>query len=119
MFVNVKLIITKNKKMKEFLAQFGIDLGFLLSGTFGGLLLVSKSNKKTLRDNLLAIVGGAASANYMTPLLIEWFKISQNTQFACAFLLGFTGLKGVEYCMDRFFNKELKQETDGNDMVQG
>lgn len=104
--------------MKEFLAQFGIDLGFLLSGTFGGLLLVSKSNKKTLRDNLFAIVGGAASANYITPLAVEWFKISTNTQFAVAFLLGFAGLKGVEYFTDKFFNKETKKE-DGNDMVQG
>lgn len=109
------LLAATPQTMKEFLAEYGIDIGLLLSGTFGGLLFASKSNKKTFREQITGIVGGAATANYLTPLAVDWFKINNSTQFAIAFMLGYAGLKGVEFFTDKFFNKDIKKEEDGGD----
>jgi hypothetical protein len=51
-----------------------------------------------------SLVGGAASANYITPVIISISKL-ENVHFhhSIAFLLGFLGLKGVEF----FSNKLL------------
>jgi hypothetical protein len=45
-----------------------------------------------------SLVGGAASANYITPVIVSLTKLeNMHFQYSIAFLLGFLGLKGVEY----------------------
>ena len=45
------------------------------------------------------------SANYLTPVLIEWFNLEGSSQYGTAFIVGFGGLKLVEALYDKFFNK--------------
>ena len=53
--------------------------------------------------------GGVASANYLTPVVSDWFGIDKiNHQFSVAFILGFMGLKGVERMAHKFFNQKSK-----------
>jgi hypothetical protein len=86
------------------LKAYGIDIGLLISGLFGAILLTSKGSAMNLGRTFSALVGGAASANYITPVIIKVTKLDdEHFNYSIAFLLGFLGLKGVEY----FSNKVL------------
>lgn len=80
------------------LSRYGIDIGLLISGLFGAILLTSKGSAMNLGRTFSSLVGGAASANYITPVIISITKLENlHFQYSIAFLLGFLGLKGVEY----------------------
>lgn len=80
------------------LNEYGIDVGLLISGLFGAILLTSKDSAKNYGKTISSLVGGAASANYIAPVVITFTKLSDNHyQYGIAFLLGFLGLKGIEY----------------------
>lgn len=86
------------------LIEYGIDVGLLISGLFGAILLTSKDSAKNYGKTLSSLIGGAASANYIAPVVISFTKLNDNHyQYGIAFILGFLGLKGIEY----FSNKLL------------
>jgi len=94
----------------EYLKTIGIDVGLLISGLFGAILLLSKNAAEDLRTTVLSLIGGAASANYMTPIILDMFKINTpNANYGIAFLLGFLGLKGVELVTEKLFGKQEKE----------
>jgi len=80
------------------LKQYGIDVGLLISGLFGAILLTSKSGALNLTRTISSLLAGAASANYITPVIISVTKLDEtHYHYSIAFLLGFLGLKGVEF----------------------
>lgn len=80
------------------LAEYGIDVGLLISGLFGAILLTSKDSAQNYGKTISSLVGGAASANYIAPVVITFTKLDDHHyQYCAAFLLGFLGLKGIEY----------------------
>lgn len=91
-------------EIKQFLKDCGIDVGLLISGLFGAILLLSKEKTpKSWTQTLFGLIGGAASANYLTPMIIKTMNLQQiDFQFGIAFLLGFLGLKGIEFICDIF-----------------
>ena len=89
------------------LKQYGLDIGLLISGLFGSILLTSKNSAKNLGKTISSLIGGAASANYITPIVISVTKLDEtHYHYGIAFLLGFLGLKGIEY----FSNKILPDD---------
>lgn len=80
------------------LKENGIDIGYLCAGLFGSLLLMSSTASMNVGRTLLATVGGAASANYITPLVLHVTKLGDDPtySYAIAFLLGYGGLRVVE-----------------------
>lgn len=86
------------------LKSYGIDVGLLVSGLFGAILLTSKGSAMNMARTVSSLIGGAASANYITPVIISITKLdNEHFHYSIAFLLGFLGLKGVEF----FSNKVL------------
>lgn len=85
-------------QFKETLKDCGIDLGLLISGLTGAILLLSKDGIKSVSRSVFGLIGGAASANYLTPIVINVMNIEQlNFNYGIAFLLGFLGLRGIEF----------------------
>lgn len=90
------------------LKEYGIDIGLLISGLFGAILLTSKNSAMNLTKTISSLIGGAASANYITPIVINVTKLDEtHYHYGIAFLLGFLGLKGIEY----FSNKILPESA--------
>ena len=80
------------------LKEFGIDVGLLVSGLFGAILLTSKDTAMNLTRTITSLLGGAASANYITPIVVNLAKLDNaHYHYGIAFLLGFLGLRGIEY----------------------
>jgi len=95
------------------LKEAGIDLGLAIAGLFGALLMSSKNEGQTFWQSTIAIIGGAASANYLTPLILKLARLENETQYgyATAFLLGFAGLRAIEHISLRFFDHGSSNST--------
>jgi hypothetical protein len=91
----------------------GINVGLAVAGVFGALLTASKRAGEDIGRSVLSIVGGAASANYVTPLILKVTKLDDSPQYAyaIAFLLGFAGLRAVQAVSDKLFPHEPTQPT--------
>ena len=91
------------------LKEYGVDASLAIAGLFGALLTTSaRHEKQTIWQSAISIIGGAASANYLTPLVLKWINVSNETQYsyATAFLLGFAGLRVVERIVNRYVDSE-------------
>jgi len=90
------------------LKEYGIDVGLLISGLFGAILLTSKGSAMNLGRTISSLIGGAASANYITPVVVNIAKLDDtHYHYGIAFLLGFLGLKGIEYFSSKILPDEV------------
>jgi hypothetical protein len=88
------------------LEQIGIDVGFLVSGLFGAILMVSKTSSNNMKQTIISVLGGMASANYLTPVILDLLKITdEKLQNGLAFIVGFLGLKLVEVVSQKLMGK--------------
>lgn len=99
--------------IKEFLQEVGINIGISVAGLFGSLLLIGKSATVNLKATFFSIISGVASANYITPIVIDVVRVDEKYQMSIGFILGFLGLKGVEFVSNKFL-KKVKNEPDTN-----
>lgn len=90
--------------MSDILKELGINIGLAVAGFFGSLLLIGKTSADNLKQTLMSIIAGVASANYLTPIAADLLSITKsNYKFSIAFILGFLGLKGVELITFKLF----------------
>jgi hypothetical protein len=94
----------------------GVRISYMLAGLFGSLMMMSKVAGLTPKRTILATIGGAASANYLTPLILHIAKIGQNPDdisysFAIAFLLGFLGLRAIELITSKLITDESTHDN--------
>jgi hypothetical protein len=84
----------------------GLDVSLMLAGLMGALMMMSKTAGLNAGRSFLATIGGAASANYLTPLILHLTKLDPDPSYsyAIAFLLGFTGLRSIELITSKLFS---------------
>lgn len=93
--------------MKQFLMDLGLNIGLAFSGLVGSLLMIWRSKKKMdIKEQAISMIAGTLSANYLTPLVIEFMNLKDGTQYGVAFIVGFGGLKIVEYVYEKHFTKQ-------------
>jgi uncharacterized membrane protein YeaQ/YmgE (transglycosylase-associated protein family) len=97
----------------EQLQKMGIQIGFLISGLFGAILMATKADKTDIKSVVLSLVGGMSAANFLTPVLVDTLNVSNvKHQNGVAFIAGFLGLKLVEIISEKFLEKiEDKKKT--------
>lgn len=91
--------------MKQILQEIGFNIGISVAGFFGSLILISKKRKNNLKTTFFAIVTGVASANYITPIIIDITRMDNKYEMSVAFVLGFLGVKGVEFFSEYLMDK--------------
>lgn len=92
--------------MKDTLRDLGINIGLLVAGFAGSLLTVKRDGHKDWFTTVTSLLAGTLSANYLTPIVVDALKMQNtNTQYAAAFIMGFLGLHGVEFVIDKFRKK--------------
>ena len=90
----------------------GIDLGLMLAGFFGALILALTAKNQTPGRAITSILAGALCANYLTPIALHFMpeSIQLNGKYGAAFIMGFNGLKSLELIYD-FVSKKLKAKN--------
>lgn len=88
------------------LKDAGIDIGLAIAGLFGAILMSSKQAGQNLGRTIASLIGGAASANYVTPLILKIAHLDSEPQYgyAAGFLLGFCGLRAVENISEKLLS---------------
>jgi purine-cytosine permease-like protein len=101
----------QNNNTDNFLG-IGIDLGLMLAGFFGALILALTAKNQTPGRAITSIFAGALCANYMTPIALHFMpeSIQINGKYGAAFIMGFIGLKTLELVYD-FVSKKLKTKN--------
>ena len=90
----------------EQLQKMGIQIGFLISGMFGAILMATKNDKTDAKSVILSLVGGMSAANFLTPVLVDTLNIVNiKHQNGVAFIAGFLGLKLVELVSEKLLEK--------------
>lgn len=90
----------------ESLHKLGIEIGFLISGLFGAILMATKNSRCDLKSIILSLVGGLSAANFLTPILVHGLNVTNvKHQNGVAFIAGFLGLKLVELVSEKFLQK--------------
>jgi hypothetical protein len=90
----------------EQLQKVGIQIGFLISGLFGAILMATKNEKTDTKSVILSLVGGMSAANFLTPVLVDVLNIVNiKHQNGVAFIAGFLGLKLVELISEKLLEK--------------
>lgn len=107
-YLNKQQTYNNITKMKQILQEIGFNIGISVAGFFGALILVGKKQKNNLKTTFFAIVTGVASANYLTPIIIDITRMSDKYEMSVAFILGFLGVKGVEFVSDYLIQKAEK-----------
>lgn len=90
----------------EQLQKMGIQIGFLISGLFGSILMATKNEKTDVKSVIISLVAGMSTANFLTPVLVDTLNIvNVKHQNGVAFIAGFLGLKLVELISEKFLEK--------------
>lgn len=97
--------------MKEILEEIGINVGISVAGLFGALLMVGKGATTNLKTTFFSLVSGVASANYITPVVLDLSGVDEEYQLSIGFILGFLGLKGVEIISARLLNENVNKQS--------
>lgn len=77
----------------------------LFAAGFAGSLASALHKQKNLRETVIHLIGGTASAGFLTPLVFEITGIdaSPNLQSAMAFLMGVLGMRVVDLIVGKLF----------------
>jgi len=67
----------------------GIDLGLMLAGFFGALILALTAKNQTPGRAISSILAGALCANYLTPIALHFMpeSIQVNGKYGAAFIM--------------------------------
>ena len=89
----------------------GIDIGLALAGLMGAILTSSRQ-QQSLTATVASLLGGAASANYVTPLVLKLANLDgHDFGYAIAFLLGFLGLRAVENLANKLIPSTIPKDA--------
>jgi hypothetical protein len=77
----------------------------LFAAGFAGSLVDALHRQKSLRETVIHLICGTASAGFLTPLVFQVTAIdpSPNLQSAMAFLMGILGMRVVDMIVRRIF----------------
>jgi uncharacterized membrane protein YeaQ/YmgE (transglycosylase-associated protein family) len=89
----------------------------LFAAGFAGSLASALHKQKSVRDAVIHMIGGTASAGFLTPLMFEITGIdaSPNLQSAMAFLMGVIGMRVVDLIVEKFFPDSQSLGDDATD----
>jgi len=95
---------------EQTLIGYGIEVGLLVSGFFGALMMVSRRGAQRILPTIASILSGAACANYLTPVVLHFAPAAiqeSRGKYAAAFVMGFIGLKGLELIVNKWFEAPI------------
>ena len=81
----------------EAMLDYGFSVVFFIAGVFGALASLVRQRQLSFTERMVTILSGGATAAYITPMLIEMVSLSEGSSYGMAFVIGFAGLKMVEW----------------------
>ena len=98
------------EKITDLIEDFGVHIWLIIAGLFGALLSLEDREGLTNWQKIMVFLSGGAIANYMTPLLVDWLDVNDSVRFGMAFILGFSGLKGLKWIILKIKGRYTKEK---------
>lgn len=102
----------------DFLKNIGIDIAILIAGLSGGLVSLRKDEKLSMWQKILTVASGGLIATYLTPILVPLAeKIvgeNSNIEYGMGFVVGYMGLKSIEFVISKFVKSENDENNSSN-----
>jgi len=90
-----------------------LDVQQVVASFLGAVVGVSKQSHKSPVAHLMAIIGGTASAAYLTPIVGDILHVTNpKYMLGLSFLLGTTGMRSVEIVADKLDLKRSRRRVD-------
>lgn len=100
----------------DYLKVYGISTEIFIAGMSGAVVFLTSSKQMTNTQRFLTTLSGGLSANYLTPIVANWFHLDPSVLYGIAFLLGYSGMKSVEMILrlfqSRLQGKVIEEEED-------
>lgn len=97
------------QEIMKWLKAIGFELVLFIAGIAGAFVNLTNRKDITALERVTTVMCGGLIANYMTPVFINFLNTSDSISYGMAFILGYMGLKSVEWAIDRI-HKKLKDK---------
>jgi hypothetical protein len=104
----------KIQEITQWFKLMGFEIFLMIAGFMGALVNVSRDKNLTIVEKALTVVSGGLIANYITPLILDWIKAGESARYGMAFIMGYMGLKSVEFAIDWLHRKRPSKEEENN-----
>lgn len=104
------LLTLEVQEILKFLKALGFEFAMFLAGLAGAWVSTNRNKHLTTLERVSAVVSGGFIANYLTPVFTSILNFSESTMYGMAFIIGYIGMKSVEYIIDYIHEKFEKNE---------
>lgn len=94
--------------VKELFKEFGLDIAVLFAGFAGSLASITKEKNLSRGQRIVTVLVGGLVAAYMTPIFGNMWQLSDELKYGIGFVLGYSGLRSMEYIIEKYFKKPGK-----------
>jgi uncharacterized membrane protein len=99
----------------KWLKALGFEMAMFLAGLAGAWVSTNRNKHLTTLERVSAVFSGGFIANYVTPIFTSILNFSESTMYGMAFIVGYIGMKSVEYIIDYIHEKFEKNEPRAKD----
>ena len=103
------------QEILKMLKALGFEIAVFFAGLAGAWVSTNKAKNLTRLERISAVFSGGFIANYLTPMFTEILNTSENTRYGVAFIVGYIGMKSVEYIIDYIHQKFYAKKNENND----
>ena len=98
--------------LKEIFNEVGIEVASLFAGLAGGLASITKEKELTRTQRFITVVVGGLISAYLTPVFGIFLNMPDQAKYGVGFVIGYSGLRSVEWIIEKYFKKEITEEEE-------
>lgn len=98
--------------VKEFFREFGLEVAAMAAGFAGALASVTREKELSIGQRFLTVTVGGLIAGYTTPLFSLVLNMNEEVKYGVAFILGYSGLRSVEWVIQKWFKKPTNNDSE-------
>ena len=103
--------MSENEKgIIEILLDYGFSIAYFIAGIFGALASLIKQRELSTIERIITVLSGGGTAAYITPMLSEMVNLSEGSGYGVGFIVGFAGLKLVEWILSAVRQKLISNK---------
>ena len=80
----------------------------LFAGLAGALASITKEKELTRTQRFITVIVGGFLSAYLTPMVSLAINMPDQAKYGVGFVIGYSGLRSVEWIINKYFKKENK-----------